>query len=168
MVTEIERKYLVKKEEWRSHLQQLQQDFPDIGSKYCQGYIPTSNGTTVRLRTIGTQAYITIKSKVIGYTRSEFEYPIPIEDAEQMLETLCLKPLIEKIRYKINHDNLVWEVDDFLGENKGLIIAEVELTDENQNINLPHWVGREVRDKKYFNSSLITYPYSKWKKITND
>lgn len=164
MGTEIERKYLVKKEEWRSHLKQLQQDFPDIGQKYCQGYIPTNNRTTVRLRTIGTQAYITIKSEVVGYTRSEFEYPIPLQDAEQMLATLCLKPLIEKIRYKVTHDDLVWEVDDFLGENKGLIIAEVELTDENQNINLPHWIDREVKDKKYFNSSLVNHPYSKWEK----
>ena len=163
MGTEIERKYLVKKAAWRSYLQQLQQTSPDIGEKYCQGYIPTNNGTTVRLRIVGNQGYLTIKSKTQGYTRSEYEYSIPLEDAEQMLATLCLKPSIEKIRYKLKHGNLVWEVDDFLGENQGLIIAEVELENENQSIDLPDWIDREVNDKKYFNSSLIKYPYSQWK-----
>ncbi len=162
MGTEIERKYLVKQAKWRSHKEKLQQQFPEIGKKYCQGYIPTSNGTTVRLRTIGQQAYLTIKSKTKGYTRSEFEYPIPIEDAEQMLEALCLKPLIEKIRYEINYDDLIWEVDEFFGENEGLIIAEVELKNEQQQINIPSWIDKEVNDKKYFNSSLIKYPYSQW------
>jgi len=84
MGTEIERKYLVKGTEWRSHIEKLQKKFPDIGKKYCQGYIPTSNETTVRLRTVGEQGYLTIKSKTTGYTRSEFEYPIPIEDAQQI------------------------------------------------------------------------------------
>ena len=163
MGTEIERKYLVKKAEWRSHLQELQKTSPDIGEKYCQGYIPTSNGTTVRLRIVGSQGYLTIKSKTQGYTRSEFEYPIPLTDAEQMLTTLCSKPLIEKIRYKLKQSDLTWEVDDFLGENEGLMIAEVELKSEKQQIDLPHWIDREVNDKKYFNSSLIKYPYSQWK-----
>ena len=162
MGTEIERKYLVKQAEWRSHLQKLQQNCPKIGEKYCQGYIPTSNGTTVRLRIVGNRGYLTIKGKTEGYTRSEFEYSIPVTDAEQMLATLCLKPLIEKIRYKVKHNNLIWEVDDFLGENKGLIIAEVELKSEQQQIDLPNWIDREVNDIKYFNSSLIKYPYSKW------
>ena len=162
MGQEIERKYLVKKQLWRSHKEKLQQQYGEIGVKYCQGYIPTSNQTTVRLRTIGDRAYLTIKSKTTGYTRSEFEYPIPIEDAEQILETLCLKPLIAKIRYKIKHDNLVWEVDEFLGENEGLIIAEVELETEDQSIDIPEWIDREVKDKRYFNSSLVRYPYSKW------
>jgi len=162
MGTEIERKYLVKGTEWRSHIEKLQKKFPDIGKKYCQGYIPTSNETTVRLRTVGEQGYLTIKSKTTGYTRSEFEYPIPIEDAQQMLNDLCSKPLIKKIRYKINHSNLIWEVDEFFGENEGLIIAEVELENEDQQIDIPHWIDREVNDKKYFNSSLIKHPYSQW------
>lgn len=164
MGTEIERKYLVKLVEWRSHKEKLQQQLPEIGRKYCQGYIPTSNETTVRVRTIGQQGYLTIKSKTKGYTRSEFEYPIPIEDAQQMLESLCIKPLVEKIRYKISQDDLVWEVDEFSGENKGLIIAEVELENENQQIDIPDWIDREVNDKKYFNSNLIKYPYSQWEK----
>ena len=163
MGTEIERKYLVKKAEWRSHLQQMQKKFSKIGEKYCQGYISTNNETTVRLRIVGNKGYLTIKGKTKGYTRSEFEYSIPVEDAKQMLETLCSKPLIKKIRYKIKQDNFIWEVDEFLGENKGLIVAEVELESEEQKIELPDWIDREVNDKKYFNYSLIKYPYSQWK-----
>ena len=163
MAVEIERKYLVKQPEWRSHKEQLLEQNPELGKKYAQGYIPTGNGTTVRVRIIGTQGYLTIKSRTSGYTRAEFEYPIPVADAQQMLNTLCLQPLIDKIRYKINYRDLVWEVDEFLGENKGLIVAEVELESENQQIDIPHWIDRQVNDSKYFNSSLIRYPYSKWK-----
>ncbi|MEM6612537.1 MAG: CYTH domain-containing protein [Cyanobacteria bacterium P01_C01_bin.72] len=162
MGTEIERKYLVKKSAWRSQKELLQRNNPDLGARYCQGYIPTENGTTVRLRIIGEQGYITIKSKVVGHTRAEFEYPIPVSDAQEMLNNLCLKPLIDKYRYKVEIDNLTWEVDEFLGENAGLIIAEVELENEAQLINLPEWIEREVNDKKYFNSYLVKHPYSQW------
>ena len=159
MGKEIERKYLIKKDEWQSYKQ-----YSSVtGTKYCQGYIPTGNTTTVRLRTIDKQGYITIKGETTGYTRSEFEYPIPLEDAEEMLSTLCLKPLIEKIRYKVNQNDFTWEIDEFLGDNAGLIIAEVELESEDQQIDLPHWIDKEVNDKKYFNSSLTKYPYSQWK-----
>lgn len=164
MSSEIERKYLVKKAEWRSHKEHLQSQLTDFGKRYCQGYIPTNNGTTVRLRIIGDQGYLTIKSKTVGYTRAEFEYPIPVQDAQDMLDNLCIKPLIEKIRYQIQIDNLIWEVDEFLGENEGLIIAEVELKNEEQKINLPSWIEREVNEQKYFNSYLVKHPYSKWKK----
>lgn len=163
MNSEIERKYLVKKAEWRSHKEHLQSQSQAIGERYCQGYIPTSNRTTVRLRIVGTQGYITIKSPTVGYTRAEFEYPIPAEDAQEILDSLCLKPLIEKFRYKIIINNLTWEVDEFLGENTGLIIAEVELENEAQEIALPPWIDREVQDKKYFNSYLVKHPYSQWK-----
>ncbi len=163
MAKEIERKYLVKEAKWRSHKEKLQNQSQVTGVKYCQGYLPTSNETTIRVRIIDKQGFLTIKSKVTGYTRSEFEYSIPVEDAEQMLQTLCLRPLIEKIRYEINHHNLVWEVDEFLGENAGLIIAEIELENENQQIDIPQWIDREVNDKKYFNANLIKHPYSKWK-----
>jgi adenylate cyclase len=162
MGTEIERKYLVKKSVWRSHKKLLESQSPDIGARYCQGYIPTSNGTTVRLRIIGEQGYLTIKSKAVGHTRAEFEYPIPVDDAQEMLDNLCVKPLIEKIRYKIKVDNLIWEVDEFLGENEGLIIAEVELEKETQKIELPNWIEREVNEQKYFNSYLVKHPYSQW------
>jgi adenylate cyclase len=162
MGTEIERKYLVKKSVWRSHKKLLEGQSPNIGARYCQGYIPTSNGTTVRLRIIGEQGYLTIKSKAVGHTRAEFEYPIPVDDAQEMLDNLCVKPLIEKIRYKIKVANLTWEVDEFLGENQGLIIAEIELEKEEQKIELPNWIEREVNEQKYFNSYLVKHPYSQW------
>ena len=164
MGTEIERKYLVKRNEWRSQKELLESQSPNLGVRYCQGYIPTNNGTTVRLRIIGDQGYLTIKSRAVGYSRAEFEYPIPLKDAQAMLDNLCLKPLIEKYRYKVMVDNLTWEVDEFLGENEGLIIAEVELETEEQSINIPSWIEREVNDKKYFNSYLVKHPYSQWSK----
>ena len=162
MGTEIERKYLVNKSVWRSHKKLLEAQSPNLGARYCQGYIPTNNGTTVRLRIIGEQGYVTIKSKAIGHTRAEYEYPIPINDAREMLDNLCLKPLIDKFRYKIQIEGLTWEVDEFLGENEGLIIAEVELEHEQQQVNLPLWIDRQVNDKKYFNSYLVKHPYSQW------
>lgn len=167
MGTEIERKYLVKKSVWRSHKKFLESQSPDIGARYCQGYIPSSSNTTVRLRIIEKQGYLTIKSTTVGYTRAEFEYPIPVDDAQEMLDNLCVKPLIEKIRYKIKVDDLIWEVDEFLGENKGLIIAEVELEQEDQKIELPNWIEREVNEQKYFNSYLVKHPYSQWGESTD-
>jgi adenylate cyclase len=160
MGQEIERKYLVKKDKWRSQKEYMLA----TGIKYCQGYIPTTGATTVRLRVIDNQGYLTIKSKTQGHTRSEFEYPVPLQDAEEMLQTLCHKPLIEKIRYKVNHGELTWEIDEFSGDNAGLIIAEVELSAEDQQIDLPEWIDREVTDQKYFNSNLVKYPYSQWEK----
>lgn len=167
MGIEIERKYLVKKSVWRSHKELLENQSPDLGVKYCQGYIPTTNATTVRIRIIGEQGYLTIKSQTVGHTRAEFEYPIPVNDAQEMLNNLCLKPLIEKIRYKIQIDNLVWEVDEFLGENRGLIIAEIELENEDQSFELPNWIEREVNEQKYFNSYLVKHPYSQWEESQN-
>ena len=162
MGTEIERKYLVNKPTWRSHKELLLAQSPNLGTRYSQGYIPTNNGTTVRLRIAGEQGYITIKSKVVGHTRAEYEYQIPVQDAQEMLDTLCLKPLIDKFRYKIPINDLVWEVDEFFGENEGLIIAEVELENEDRQVDLPDWIDREVNDKKYFNSYLVKNPYSQW------
>ena len=163
MGTEIERKYLVDRAAWRSQKELLQSQSSTIGARYCQGYIPTSNGTTVRVRIIEERGFITIKSKTVGHTRAEYEYPIPLDDAQAMLDNLCLKPVIDKYRYKIAIDNLVWEVDEFLGENEGLIIAEVELESESQLVTPPAWIDREVNDKKYFNSYLVKHPYSTWK-----
>ncbi|MDJ0743285.1 MAG: CYTH domain-containing protein [Xenococcaceae cyanobacterium MO_167.B27] len=153
MGKEIERKYLVKGNQWKNLAQ---------GVVYRQGYIPTVGNTTVRVRIVGNQGYLTIKGENIGETRSEFEYPIPVEDAEEMLNSLCDRPLIEKTRYKIPVGDLVWEVDEFAGENAGLIIAEVELQEENQQIELPEWIARQVTDPKYYNANLVKNPYSKW------
>ena len=154
MGKEIERKFLVQGDEWRSL---------GIGVIYRQGYIPTSGKQTVRVRIIGETGYLTIKGKTVGHSRLEFEYPIPLQDAQEMLDNLCSHPLIEKKRYKIQQGDLIWEVDEFMGENEGLIIAEVELQAENQAITLPDWIDREVTDPKYYNASLAKVPYSKWK-----
>lgn len=163
MGTEIERKYLVKRTKWQAHKQLWQRQFPDLGQKYCQGYIPTANHTTVRVRLIGDRGYLTIKSKVIGHTRAEYEYEIPVAEAQEMLDNLCVKPLIEKFRYRIPSGRLIWEVDEFIGDNEGLIIAEVELEQEDQQIELPDWIEKQVNDEKYFNSYLVKHPYSQWK-----
>ena len=154
MATEIERKFLVNGNRWRTL---------GTGIVYCQGYISTTNGATVRVRIVGERGYLTIKGLTVGTSRPEFEYPIPIEDAQEMLNTLCDRPLIEKIRFTIEQADLIWEVDEFLGENQGLIIAEVELTDENQVIELPDWIGVEVsNDTRYFNANLAKHPFNKW------
>ncbi len=153
MAKEIERKYLVKGQDWK----QLAS-----GTVYRQGYIATTGTQTVRIRVIDQQGYLTIKGANQGIIRSEFEYPIPVNDAEEILETLCDRPLIEKIRYKIPQDNLIWEVDEFLGDNAGLVIAEIELTDPQQKISLPPWIDRQVTDPKYFNSNLVKHPYKDW------
>ncbi len=154
MATEIERKFLVNGDAWRSLA---------VGALYRQGYIATNPERTVRVRVVENTGYLTIKGLSIGISRPEFEYTIPVEDAEQMLQDLCDRPLIEKTRSKIKVGDLLWEVDEFEGENKGLILAEVELTDENQTVELPNWIGKEVSgDPRYSNSYLAKHPFSHW------
>ncbi|MEH1820612.1 MAG: CYTH domain-containing protein [Nostoc sp.] len=154
MAKEIERKYLVRGDSWRELAE---------GSVYRQGYIATQDKATVRIRIAGEKSYLTIKGPNIKYSRLEFEYPIPVEDAQEILETLCERPFIEKIRYKIESGGLIWEIDEFDGVNKGLILAEVELSDEQQQIELPTWIGQEVSDdSRYFNSNLVKHPFSQW------
>ncbi|MGB5962169.1 MAG: CYTH domain-containing protein [Coleofasciculaceae cyanobacterium] len=156
MATEIERKFLVTSDEWRNLAS---------GIIYRQGYIATKKGTTVRVRLAGNQGYLTIKGTTKGISRAEYEYEISVEDAQEMLNNLCDSPLIEKTRYKIAIDNLIWEVDEFVGENQGLIVAEVELSDANQTINIPNWIGQEVSDDaRYYNANLVQHPYSQWSK----
>lgn len=151
MATEIERKFLVKGDGWRSL---------GVGEIYRQGYIANNNGRTVRVRVVGEQGYLTIKGSTTGMKRAEFEYKIPVEDAQELLETLCDRPLIEKTRYKILMGDLIWEVDEFWGENQGLILAEVELETEYQNIDIPDWIGEEVTsDPRYYNSNLVKNPF---------
>ncbi len=154
MAIEIERKFLVQSDAWRSLA---------VGILYRQGYISRGNGRTVRVRQAGDRAYLTIKGATIGLSRSEFEYEIPMDDAEIMLTTLCDRPLIEKKRYRIAIGDLVWEVDEFLGENEGLVVAEVELQEANQTLTLPAWIGTEVSgDPRYFNSNLVAHPFTHW------
>ena len=154
MGVEIERKFLVTDDRWRDLA-------PPV--LYRQGYISTQPGQTVRVRVAGDRAFITLKGGSQGIARSEFEYPIPIEDANEILATLCTSPLIEKYRYRIDINGLIWEVDEFLGENQGLIIAEVELETDDQAIALPDWLGAEVsHDARYYNSNLVNHPFSRW------
>ena len=154
MGTEIERKYLLNGDAWRSLAK---------GTKYRQGYLNSRMERIVRVRTIDDKGYLTIKGITTGATRVEYEYDIPEADARAMLDDLCEKPLIEKNRYKIDFGGLTWEVDEFFGDNRGLIVAEVELESEDQCFEKPAWIGEEVTgDSKYFNSNLIINPYIKW------
>jgi CYTH domain-containing protein len=116
----------------------------------------------VRVRTINDKGYLTIKGLTVGASRMEFEYEIPRQDADLLLD-ICEKPLIEKTRFKVEEGGIVWEIDEFLGENQGLIVAEVELESENQEFPKPDWVLEEVTgDPRYFNSNLIKNPFKMW------
>lgn len=155
MSKEIERKFLVKNDEWKK-----------LGKTefYQQAYLVIENSKTIRIRTIGNTAFLTIKSSAINFSRDEFEYQIPIEDAKYMIENICEKPAIEKYRTKIEINDCIWEIDEFVGENEGLIVAEVELKSENQKIDLPDWIGQEVTgDHRYNNSYLVKHPFKDWR-----
>ena len=154
MGKEIERKFLVRDDSFRSLAQ---------GTRYRQGYLNSVKERVVRVRTIDDKGFLTIKGITTGATRAEYEYEIPVKEAEAMLDGLCEKPLIEKDRYKIAHKGLIWEVDEFFGENQELILAEVELESEDQPYDKPDWITDEVTgDPKYFNSNLIQTPYKNW------
>ncbi len=153
MGKEIERKYLVKGEAWKELGE---------GVLYRQGYLNSLKERVVRARTMGPKAALTIKGITVGATRLEFEYDIPMDDCNQLLD-LCEQPIIEKIRYVIDWEGVTWEVDEFFGVNAGLVVAEVELEDVNQQISFPPWIGDEVTDDpRYFNSNLVARPYSTW------
>ena len=116
------------------------------------------------MRIEGERAVITIKSKSVGASRGEWEYEIPVPDAAELLERLCEQPLVEKTRHRIDYRGHTWEVDEFMGENAGLVVAEIELGSEDEAFDKPDWIGQEVTgDTRYYNSSLIRLPYSKWK-----
>ncbi|MBF0444129.1 MAG: CYTH domain-containing protein [Magnetococcales bacterium] len=156
MATEIERKFLLKNDSWRGL---------GVGTVYRQGFLSTVKERVVRVRIAGEKATLTIKGANKGITRAEYEYEIPMTDAEALLNNLCEKPIIEKTRYVINHGENIWEVDEFEGENKGLFVAEVELNAAEQTFTKPDWVGEDVSaDDRYFNSNLIKHPYSQWTK----
>jgi adenylate cyclase len=156
MGVEIERKFLVKKESWNAVAK-------PVGKFYRQGYLQNEINRVVRIRIAGEQGYITIKGEAEGISRLEYEYPIPKADAEEML--LHFKPEgTEKIRYRIPAGNgLTWEVDEFLGANEGLIVAEIELSSEGQDFAQPDWIEVEVsHDGRYSNSNLALNPYTSW------
>jgi len=151
--TEIERKFLVRGTDWR-------QGAP---VRLRQGYLNRDKERTVRVRIAGSRAYLTIKGLTRGVSRPEFEYEIPLQDGEALL-TLCDGVPLEKDRYTLQHAGATWEVDEFLGANAGLAIAEIELNDERQEFERPGWLSTEVTDDpRYFNSSLIAAPYGTWR-----
>lgn len=153
MGKEIERKFLVVGEVWKK---------PGEGTLFRQGYLNTQKERVVRARTMGGRAALTIKGITTGATRLEFEYDIPLDDCNQLLD-LCEQPLIEKTRYEVPYRGLVWEVDVFHGLNEGLVVAECELESEDRAIDKPEWVGKEVTsDPRYYNANLIAEPYSTW------
>ena len=140
------------------------QDSCQNGVTMRSGLLSNQAGHTIRFRIAGEQGIFTIKTKTVGISRSEFEFEIPKTSARLLLDRVCEQPQIEKYRTKIPYGGLVWEVDDFLGENQGLVIAEVELENESQQVDLPNWIGKEVSgDRRYYNSSLVKMPFKRWK-----
>jgi len=153
MAVEIERKFLVQGDAWRS----------GEARRLCQAYLSLSPDCTVRVRIDGASAFLTLKGRSRGPERLEFEYAVPLEDANSMLASLAVSPPVEKTRYRVPFAGLVWEVDEFHGANKGLVVAEVELEHPDQPFELPPFAGREVTgDVRYYNSHLAGYPYSLW------
>ena len=153
MALEIERKFLVTSDAWR--------DGP-AGVRISQGYLTRDPARTVRVRIAGGKAFITIKGKTSGVSRPEFEYPIPVDEARALLD-LCLPPLIDKVRHERQHGGHLWEIDEFLGANAGLVVAEIELADAHESFERPEWLGREVSDDlRYYNASLAERPWSEW------
>lgn len=152
-MVEIERKFLINTELWKP---------TGMGTKIKQGYLSVDPERVVRVRIAGEKAFLTIKGKPVGIVRTELEYEIPKNEAEVLLK-ICLNFPLEKTRFNECIGNVVWEIDVFEGENKGLVVAEVELTDENQNVDLPEWIGDEVSsDFRYYNSWLSGNPFTKW------
>lgn len=156
MPTEIERKFLLKKEEW----QELEKPH---GELIKQGYLVTDPKKTIRVRQTSNKGFLTIKGISVGATRAEYEYEIPFEETKELLDQFAVSEL-SKIRYKIIFENHLWEIDEFLGENQGLIVAEIELKSEDENFCIPDWIDVEVTEKeKYYNSNLTQNPYKNWK-----
>lgn len=154
MGIEIERKFLVSGDGWRAAGEAL---------LLRQGYLSSHPERVVRVRIEGDAAVMTIKSKAVGVSRGEWEYPLPVADAAEFLARLCEQPIIEKVRRRIPHAGFVWEVDEFLGVNAGLVVAEIELPAEDTVFDKPDWVGAEVtHDTRYLNSNLISHPYCAW------
>lgn len=155
MGQEIERKFLVDKEKWDALKK-------PAGVHYRQGYLSIDPERTVRVRIAGDTGYITIKGKSIGAKRAEYEYEIPKNDAEELIDSLSISSL-SKIRYKINVDEKCWEIDEFLEENSGLLMAEIELQTEDETFTIPDWISEEVTDDlRFYNSNLVINPFKNW------
>ncbi len=154
MGIEIERKFLVLDDSWRENA---------MGILFRQGYLSVEPHRTVRVRLEGDIGKLTIKGKTAGISRLEYEYQIPRQEAMELLDNLCLRPLIEKTRYRVEYAGLIWEVDEFYGANDGLILAEVELESEEAEFERPDWAGQEVSgNPRYYNSNLVKAPFAEW------
>ncbi len=154
MAQEIERKFLVQGDAWRKGAER---------ALIRQGYLSADGARTVRVRIKGERAFVTIKGPPVALARAEYEYEIPIADADEMLNHLCMKPLIEKWRYFVPFAGMMWEVDEFLNENAGLVVAELELNDAAQQVQLPAWATQEVTDDpRYSNANLTKRPFTTW------
>lgn len=155
MGLEIERKFLLTNDSWRQHVTK--------STLIRQGYLAPLDTSSVRVRIEGDKANLNIKSATIGIRRMEYEYAIPLEDAIEMLEQLCPKPQVHKTRHIVSVGNHVWEIDEFYDENQGLVVAELELIDENEAFEMPEWAGQEVSDDaRYYNVNLVKNPFSSW------
>lgn len=155
MKQEIERKFLVADESWRRAA--------TSATRIRQGYLCVEPGRTVRVRLAGGQAWLTIKGAGDGAARAEFEYPLPVADARDLLDHLCQRPQIDKTRHLVPHGELTFEIDIFHGDNEGLVMAEVELEAADTHVDLPPWIGREVTgDHRYFNAYLAQHPFKTW------
>jgi adenylate cyclase len=156
MALEIERKFLIRSEEWREKVTSRE--------LLRQGYLSSGSQCSIRARVAGEQAWLNLKARRSGMTRLEFEYPIPVEDANQILNELARGPILEKYRHLIPAGDYVWEVDEFLGANAGLIVAEIELPSEGAQFERPSWLGEEVtEDERYYNFNLAQKPYTEWR-----
>ena len=155
MATEIERKFLILNQDW--------QEYTKSELHIVQGYLATNEFSSTRIRIQNDKANINIKSATLGITRTEFEYSIPVGDARLMLEDLCIKPVIEKTRFTVEHMGHTWEIDVFSGDNEGLIVAEIELSSPDEAFEKPSWIGEEVsNDARYYNACLVNNPYKNW------
>jgi adenylate cyclase len=155
MATEIEHKFLLRDDRWRSQVER--------SARLRQGYLISDARCSVRVRVAESQGFLNIKSGTLGIQRSEYEYPIPLAEAEEILDTLCAKPLLEKTRHYLKFDQHLWEIDEFSGENAGLIVAEVELSRIDEPFARPDWLGKDVsHDIRYYNSQLARHPYQTW------
>lgn len=155
MPIEIERKFLLRNNDWRNEVVR--------SSRIRQGYLGQIDKASVRIRVEGESANINVKSATLGMRRMEYEYAIPLDEAEEMLEQLCNTPQVDKTRFIVEHEKHLWEIDEFYGDNEGLLVAEVELDSEDEAFDKPQWLGEEVTaDPRYYNVNLIKHPFKAW------
>lgn len=155
MATEIERKFLLVSDEWRQLIIRSE--------SFRQGYLSNNKRASVRARIADNKATLNIKGMTLGVERPEYEYDIPLHDAAELLDQLCERPLIEKTRHFVEFGGKLWEIDEFHGDNAGLVVAEVELDSKDEVITMPTWAGKDVSHlERYYNVCLTQYPYSRW------